>query len=124
MTREILLIDDDIDEFEVFTDALCSIDNSIKCTHAQSLTDALEFLKNSSPECIFIDFNMPKTNGLECLAELKKSGKINSSRMILYSNYIDEEMYQKAIALGAHHCLQKPAMINLLLKILKDILQH
>jgi DNA-binding NarL/FixJ family response regulator len=67
---------------------------------------------------------MPKINGLECLAELKKSGKIKSTRLILYSNYIDEEMYKKAVALGVHHCIQKPAMIHVLLKILKDILQN
>jgi DNA-binding response OmpR family regulator len=123
MPREILLIDDDIDEFEMLTEALYSIDKSIKCIHAWNLTEALEFLKTSSPDCIFIDFNMPKTNGLECLAELKKSGRINSSRVILYSNHIDEEMSQRALALGAHYCLQKPAMINVLLKRLKDILK-
>jgi CheY-like chemotaxis protein len=123
MAREILLIDDDIDEFEVLTEALYSIDKSIKCTHAGNLTDAMEILKTGSPDCIFIDFNMPKTNGLQCLDELKKSGRINSSRVILYSSHIDEEMSQRALALGAHYCLQKPAMINLLLKRLKDILK-
>lgn len=122
MAREILLIDDDLDEFELFTEALSSIDKSLKCTHASNLNDALEFLKANSPECIFIDFNMPRTNGLECLVELKKLGAAKSSRIILYSNFIDEEMCKKAIASGAHHCLQKPAMINLLSKRLKDIL--
>jgi CheY-like chemotaxis protein len=124
MAREILLIDDDLDEFEVFTEALYSIDRSIKCTHAESLPHALEFLETSSPEYIFIDFNMPKMNGLECLIELKKSGRTALSRVILYSNHIDEEMHQKAIALGAHYCLQKPAMIHLLLQRLKDILKN
>ena len=119
-----MLIDDDIDELDVFTHALHSIDKSIKCTQVENVADAVKFLTVHSPECIFIDFNMPRTNGLECLLELKKLGATTSSRIILYSNYIDEEICRKAMASGAHYCLRKPAMINLLSKRLKDILEN
>ena len=123
MTREILLIDDDEDELEFFTEALYSIDKTIQCTQAINLDEALDFLKDSSPYYIFIDFNMPKMNGLECLTEIKKLSKLGQSRIILYSNFISEEMNQKAIALGAYACIKKPTMINVLVKNLKTILK-
>ena len=123
MTREILLIDDDEDELEVFTEALHSVDATIPCTQAKNLDEALDFLRYSSPAYIFIDFNMPKTNGLECLSEIKKFSKLEQSRIILYSNYISEEMNEQAIALGAYNCIKKPNMIYMLAKNLKEILK-
>ena len=103
MTKEILLIDDDADELEVFTEALRSVDKNIQCSQAKDLNEALEFLSYSSPAYIFIDYNMPKANGLEVVSEIKKIDKLEKSKIILYSNYISEEMNEKAISLG---CLQ------------------
>jgi len=122
MTKEILLIDDDADELEVFTEALRSIDKNIQCTQAKDLNEALEFLSYSSPAYIFIDYNMPMVNGLECVAEIKKIEKLGRSRIILYSNYISEEINERAMSLGAYKCLKKPSMINVLIKNLKEIL--
>ena len=122
MTKEILLIDDDTDELEVFTEALRSVDKNIQCSQARDLNEALEFLSYSSPAYIFIDYNMPMVNGLECVAEIKKIEKLGRSRIILYSNYISEEINERAMSLGAYKCLKKPSMINVLIKNLKEIL--
>jgi DNA-binding NtrC family response regulator len=122
MTREILLIDDDEDELEIFSQALRAIDKTIQCTLAKDLEKAKEYFKNNSPAYVFIDFNMPKENGPVCLAELNKIKHIEKSKIVLYSNYINEEMIEKAMALGAFKCVKKPNMINLLARRLKEIL--
>ena len=124
MTKEILLIDDDADELEVFSEALRSVDKNIQCSLARDLNEALEFLTYSSPAYIFIDYNMPKINGLEVVSEIKKIEKLANSRIVLYSNYVSEEMNKKAMALGAYKCVKKPNMINVLIKNLKDILNN
>jgi len=124
MTKEILLIDDDADELEVFSEALRSVDKNIQCSLARDLNEALEFLTYSSPAYIFIDYNMPKINGLEVVSEIKKIEKLANSRIILYSNHVSEEMSKKAMALGAYKCVKKPNMINVLIKNLKDILNN
>lgn len=122
MTREILLIDDDGDELELFNQALHSIDKAIQCSQAKDLDEALVFLKNNSPGYIFVDFNMPKANGLECLVEIKKIKDLDKIRVILYSNHMDDEMVLKATRLGVYRCVKKPNMINLLARRLKEIL--
>ena len=123
MTREILLIDDDADELEVFTDALNVLDKNIHCTQMKSLAEGHEFLTYSIPGYIFIDFNMPKTNGLESLSELKKNPKLEKTKIILYSNHISEEMKAQAIALGAYDCIKKPNTILALSQKLREILK-
>jgi len=122
MAKEILLIDDDTDELEVFAEALRAVDKNIQCSQARDLNEALELLSYSAPAFIFIDYNMPDVNGLEVVCELKKMEKLEGSKIILYSNYISEEMNEKAISLGAYKCVKKPSMINVLIKSLKDIL--
>ena len=124
MTKEILLIDDDADELEVFSEALRSVDKNIQCSLARDLNEALEFLTYSSPAYIFIDYNMPKINGLEVVSEIKKIEKLANSRIVLYSNHVSEEMNKKAMALGAYKCVKKPNMINVLIKNLKEILNN
>jgi CheY-like chemotaxis protein len=123
MTREVLLIDDDLDELEVFSEALHSIDKNIKCTQAKNLEEALQFLSDTSPEFIFIDFNMPKSNGFDCLAELKKINRLSDSKVILYSNHINDEISEKAAELGAFRCIKKPNMISVLAQKLKEIVR-
>ena len=124
MTKEILLIDDDADELEVFSEALRSVDKNIQCSQARDLNEALEFLTYSSPAYIFIDYSMPEINGLEVVSEIKKIEKLANSRIVLYSNHVSEEMNKKAMALGAYKCVKKPNMINVLIKNLKDILNN
>ena len=122
MTRKILLIDDDEDELDLFEAALRAIDKTVECIQCKNLTETLEYLLHHVPDYIFIDFNMPKENGLECLSQLRQIKKLENSRIILYSNHISEEMNQEAMALGAYACIKKPSMINLLVKKLKEVI--
>jgi len=111
MGKEILLIDDDTDELEVFTDALQLIDKNYQCFQAKTPEEALDFLQTRNPGFLFIDFNMPRINGLECVVLLRDAGKLRNSKAILYSNYITEAMREQAIELGAYNCIQKPNTI-------------
>ena len=120
----ILLIDDDANELEILTEALRAVDKNIQSTKTRGLSEALEFLTYSSPAFIFIDYHMPNVDGLECVTEIKKVGKLEKSKIILYSNHIGEEMNKKAISLGAYKCVKKPNMINVLIKNLKEILNN
>jgi DNA-binding NtrC family response regulator len=123
MPKEILLIDDDADELEILTDAIHLVDKNITCAQMKNLNDAREYLKHHSPCYVFIDLNMPTVNGVDHLAELKKLGLPGNSRIVLYSNYIDDDIQRRAIDLGAYRVIKKPNMIDLLARKLKEVLQ-
>jgi len=67
MNKHILLIDDDKDELLIFTDALEAKPGpgKFECSYAQSTLEAVQMLKHLVPDYIFIDYNIPKMNGLE-----------------------------------------------------------
>jgi DNA-binding NtrC family response regulator len=72
MKKHILLIDDDRDELTIFMDALADVPGSFKCTYASSASQGLQMLQYLHPDFIFIDYNLPPTNGLRLLSEIKK----------------------------------------------------
>ncbi|UYQ91279.1 response regulator [Chitinophaga horti] len=122
MQKQILIIDDDRDELEIFIEALEGIPAAYSCSYAESPEEALVMLTNTSPDYIFIDYNMPRTNGLECLQAIKKIEQLQNTPLIIYSNSISEETRRHAKQLGAATCIVKPPTIDILTAMLKEIL--
>jgi CheY-like chemotaxis protein len=79
------LIDDDEDDLEIFKMALGEIDPSITLHYAFSGVEALKKLNADPcliPHVIFIDWNMPRMNGRQCLEEIKKTERLKMFRYI------------------------------------------
>ena len=70
-------------------------------------TEALDYLKNETPDLIISDFLMPEMNGLEFLREAKKLYPEVS--MILLTAYADKENAIKTInEIGVYKYIEKP----------------
>jgi CheY-like chemotaxis protein len=123
--RTVVLIDDDHDDFEIFSMALNEADPSITCIYYDSAKEALTKLteKNSClPEYIFLDLNMPGMNGLQFLENLKQT-EVSHLPVIVYSTSILPPHREKIIKLGAFNSFIKPFSHSELTNILKSILR-
>jgi CheY-like chemotaxis protein len=112
-----LLIDDDQDDQEIFSMALEDINSDIQCVMASNGIAALEKLKAKKPlipDYIFIDMNMPRMNGMECLQEIQKLDHLRDVDVFMYSTSSDETMIEKSKALGAKDFIVKPPGLALL----------
>jgi len=121
MKKCILLIDDDADELEIFSEALAEINRPMSCIHSQGAAAALTVLNIVKPDYIFLDVNMPGINGFKCLEEMKKIRSLSDVPIIFYSNWITDDIYKKAIEAGASACIKKPKTVDTLAQILKGI---
>lgn len=85
----ILNVDDDLEDIEIFCDAVREIDPSIICLVAKSAEEALQILNSDIelPEYIFLDINMPKVDGNSCLRDIKKDSRLSKIPVIMYSTY-------------------------------------
>jgi CheY-like chemotaxis protein len=124
MYKNILLIDDDADDCEVFIAALAVVSQSINCTAMSSATDALNDLlsKDILPDLIFLDLNMPVMNGLQFLTEIKKYPFLTKIPVIVSSTSSHQTAIKTLKRLGIHDFITKPDKFSLLVEILRPLL--
>ncbi len=124
---QLLLIDDDPDDQEIFCMALQSIDSTVQCTTANDGIEALQVLqseKSFEPDFIFIDINMPRMNGIDCLKQIKELGIAEGADMIMYSTTSDPRIIELSKKLGASDFMIKPASLTLLQEKLTEKLGY
>ncbi|MCW3086888.1 MAG: response regulator receiver protein [Sediminibacterium sp.] len=119
------LIDDDVDDQEIFSMALQEADPQVGCRFANDGIEALETLRNETftPDCIFMDLNMPRMNGNECLVEIRKIDRLHPVPVIMYSTSSDQKLINRSKELGASDFIVKPSGLHALTDILKEVIQ-
>jgi len=119
-------IEDDIDDQELFELALQNIDENIHLSFASNGAEGLQKLKENIsfiPDFIFLDINMPKMNGIQCLPEIKKLEHLRNSKIVMYSTTSDENIINTTKQLGADEFLVKPYKMGHLIDHLERILE-
>jgi len=119
----ILNVDDDVEDIEIFCEAVREIDPSIICMVAKSADEAFQILNSDIelPQYIFLDINMPKVDGNACLKEIKKDPRLKKIPVIMYSTFTrkaDIEAYKSMDA----RFLVKQNSYKLLVLELKKVL--
>ena len=119
----IFLIDDDVDDQEIFALALAEIDQSYSCITARNGLEALTKLKDGlvKPDFIFLDLNMPRMNGKQCLEELKKHPTYNNIPVVVYSTSSETRDKDQILTMGAAAFVTKPPEIQALIESLRNI---
>jgi CheY-like chemotaxis protein len=122
--KTLFIIDDDEDDQLFLHEAMNDLNIPIDCYYANNGELALQQLRNEEipvPDFIFLDLNMPKLNGKECLVEIKKLPKYAEVPIIIYTTSSNQRDKQEIMQLGAHYFLTKPTRISELCSSLLDI---
>ena len=122
---KVFIIDDDEDDRELFCEVVSDISDSIKCVSAINGQEALHALQSSNPlpDFIFLDLNLPRMSGTQCLAELKKMERVSSIPVIIYSTSKSEDDREKTKELGSVYFLTKPSSMVELRKELEFVFE-
>lgn len=120
----IMLADDDEDDRMLFTDAFeeLKIDTKIETfKDGEALMNHLNSTEVVLPHILFLDLNMPKKNGLDCLREIKANQKFNNMAVAIYSTSSSEEHIEDTFVNGANIYIKKPNDFKILKKILEEV---
>ena len=122
--RNVLLIDDDEDDHEIFLSAVKVMERQVNCTLSYDATEALAKLlsKEIVPDVIFLDLNMPVMSGQQFLVEIKKNAALKDIPVIIFSTSSHFNTIQQMKELGAQQFITKPDKYEDLVNILKPIL--
>lgn len=127
VSKTCFLVDDDMDDQEIFIAAVNEIDNSINCVSVDNCEEAIEKLKterSNLPDFIFLDLNMPRLNGRQCLTELKKIAHLKHVPVIIYSTSSLKKDIEETKSLGADMFLTKPSKFDDLCNVLTQVLSR
>ena len=117
----ILLADDDEGDRTIFTEAFSEI--KIK-TEVRTVNDGDELMDwlsqkdNPLPHFLFLDLNMPRKNGLDCLKEIKTIDRLKEIFVAIYSTSGNEKDVEETFVNGANAYITKPSDFNELKQIL------
>jgi CheY-like chemotaxis protein len=122
--QNILLIDDDEDDQEIFLTALECTGKPVQCTVLDSARKALSEIASGRVETdlIFLDLNMPLMNGQQFLTEIKKEDKLREIPVIILSTSSSLATIEQVKHLGAHRFFTKPGRFEDLVGILEQVL--
>lgn len=122
--KRLFIIDDDMEDQEIFIEAVTEVSKSIECFCSTSGEEALKQLEHEQtmPDLIFLDLNMPKLNGKQVLKEIKNKLSLKNIPVIMYSTSFAPRDIDEITSLGAAHHLLKPARFDELCESLQRIL--
>jgi len=122
MVKRILLIDDDEDEYAIFKEALAEAQLTVECITVGCSKSALRVLETLIPDFIFVDYNMPAVNGVDCIREIKKIKAASHVPIVIFSTAMNDSIEQSAKASGASACIRKTDSISKLSSTLEKLM--
>jgi CheY-like chemotaxis protein len=125
MPKTIVIIDDDSDDLDIMKEALGQVDPSLLCISFVYPDEAIRLLGKELillPDYIFIDINIPRISGQECLSYLREIKEFDNIPIIMYSTSMPSQVSQVLMKKGANFTFQKPFEFKDYITILERII--
>lgn len=107
----IVLADDDEGDRLLFTEALKDLKIKTVVNTVNDGVYLMEYLAKEDtalPLLLFLDLNMPRKNGLECLKEIRAIEKLRNIPVAIYSTSSTELDIERTFLNGANVYIKKP----------------
>jgi CheY-like chemotaxis protein len=121
----ILLADDDTDDCIFFKEALDELLMTTNLTTVHDGEQLMIYLSGTPPELVdvlFLDINMPRKNGFECLSEIKQNENLKELPVIIFSTSYEKEVVNSLYKSGARYFIRKPSEFAQFKKIIYQTL--
>ena len=121
----ILLADDDTDDCFFFKEAIEELTVSTNLTAVHDGEQLMQLLTDETkelPHILFLDLNMPRKNGFECLAEIKQNKKLGDLPVVIFSTSFEQEVVNLLYDNGAQYFIRKPSEFSQYKKIIHQTL--
>ena len=104
----LLVVDDDAVDRQAVRRALRSSALALEIAEAEDAPGALAALREREVDCVLLDLNMPKMNGIEFLRELRADPALHATPVVVLTTSDDERDKVEAYDLNVAGYLLKP----------------
>ncbi|MES2775553.1 MAG: response regulator [Bacteroidota bacterium] len=121
--HHLLFADDDMDDCTFFEDALNELPISATLSTVNDGIQLMNYLSAKSgdlPDVLFLDLNMPRKSGFECLSEIKLIDKLKHLPVVIFSTSFNSEVVELLYQRGAHYYIRKPGAYDQLKKVILE----
>ncbi|MDI1255836.1 MAG: response regulator [Flavobacterium sp.] len=121
----ILLADDDEDDRLFFKDAIEELKVKTFVTTLNDGVQLMDYLNRPDlqlPNVVFLDLNMPRKDGMQCLKEIRQDARLKNLSVAIYSTSSSEEDIEETFVRGANIYIKKPNDFGALKKILSEVI--
>jgi CheY-like chemotaxis protein len=124
MTRDqapyIFLADDDEDDCFLFQEALSEISLNTKLATARDGEQLMNQLgQDGLPDVLFLDLNMPRKDGFQCLVEIRQNEKFTQLPVIIFSTSFQPDVVNRLYENGAQYYIRKPSNFEHFKKVIQ-----
>jgi two-component system, chemotaxis family, response regulator Rcp1 len=128
MPIEVLLVDDSAGDVRLMQEAFRDANSEIQLHVACDGLEAMAFLRRSGihldaprPDLILLDLNLPKMDGREVLAQIKKDAGLSAIPTVILTTSDAETDIVKSYQLQANCYLRKPVELDKFESLVKSI---
>lgn len=125
---KILLADDDEADRLLFREAFDELNVGTSVETVNDGYELMHLMQNTKtenlPHILFLDINMPRKNGLECLKEIRADKKYKEVSVAIYSTSSSENDMQETFLNGANVYIHKPNDFQKLKKVLEKAINY
>jgi len=99
MARTILIVEDDVALANLYKTELET--NGYTVIHVAEGVQALDSIKQNTPDLVLLDIMLPGKNGLEIFQDMRADDALKEAKVIMLTNFGNEENVSTALELGA-----------------------
>lgn len=121
----IVLAEDDEDDRFFFKEAIDKVKIKTILTMVNDGVELMDYLNNQSnprPHVVFLDLNMPRKGGVECLEEIRANKDYNDLTVAIYSTSASDNDIEETFVKGANIYIRKPNDFKVLQKVISEVL--
>ena len=119
----LLLADDDLDDFELFKDAVSELSVPVNIIHCGNGVELMHHLAAfPAPDVIFLDLNMPQKTGFDCMREIRSQPELQHIPVVIFSTSYDPQIVQILYKEGADRYIVKPKNFKDLKRVILQVI--
>jgi len=110
----ICLADDDASDRLLFTEAFSELQIKTIVSTVKNGVELMDYLNTDNiriPDLVFIDLNMPRKNGLECLKDIRSTKRFKDVFVAIYSTSGNDSDMGKHFLMAQTFILQNPVIL-------------
>ena len=119
--ENILIAEDDADDFELLRDAIVDAGFSVIIERAENGEILLRILGLNIPDILFLDIQMPCKDGKQCLKEIRDNPRYDALPVIMYSSHSAKNDIEYCYRQRANLYTLKPSSYANLKRVIEHI---